>query len=176
MPTVIGHSLFAIGLFGFRPMEEKLLQTLLLSILCSCIPDIDVISFEFGIQYSSMLGHRGFTHSVLFACLMGVTVTYFFYPEFKDNPAGFLKLSCYFFMCTASHGLLDAMTNGGQGVGFFIPFTAERYFFPIRPLPVSPIRIEFFYTAQGWQIIMAELKFIGILCLSLVAASIWIKR
>src|SRR5688572_10480141 len=44
-----------------------------------------------------------------------------------------------FFACTASHGLLDAMTDGGRGIAFFSPFSNHRYFLPWRPIRVSPI-------------------------------------
>jgi hypothetical protein len=45
----------------------------------------------------------------------------------------------FFFLATASHGLLDAMTDGGLGVAFFSPFDKHRYFFPWTPIRVSPI-------------------------------------
>jgi inner membrane protein len=64
-----------------------------------------------------------------------------------------------------SHGVLDAMTDGGLGVGFFIPFSDERYFFPLRPIPVSPLSIESFFTSFGWSILKAELLFIGFISL-----------
>jgi inner membrane protein len=38
-----------------------------------------------------------------------------------------------------SHALLDACTNGGLGVAFFSPFDKRRFFFPWRPIEVSPI-------------------------------------
>lgn len=38
-----------------------------------------------------------------------------------------------------SHGLLDAMTDGGRGIAFFSPFSNHRYFLPWRPIRVSPI-------------------------------------
>src|SRR4029077_6028824 len=38
-----------------------------------------------------------------------------------------------------SHGLLDTMTDGGQGVALFWPWTTARYFAPWRPIPVAPI-------------------------------------
>ena len=41
------------------------------------------------------------------------------------------------FVAMASHGVLDALTDGGRGVGFLIPFSSERFFFPWRPIPVS---------------------------------------
>jgi inner membrane protein len=44
----------------------------------------------------------------------------------------------------ASHGILDAMTDGGLGVAFFSPFDDTRCFFPFRPIKVSPIGLSFF--------------------------------
>jgi len=66
----------------------------------------------------------------------------------------------YFFVVTASHGILDAMTDGGRGIAFFAPFDTTRYFFPWRPVRVSPISIRAFFSARGLQILSSELLFI----------------
>jgi inner membrane protein len=42
------------------------------------------------------------------------------------------------FFSTISHGILDAITTGGRGVGFFIPFDNTRYFLPFKGIKVSP--------------------------------------
>ena len=65
-------------------------------------------------------------------------------------------LFLYFFFCTASHGLLDAMTNGGLGVAFFSPFDTTRYFFPVRPILVSPIGVSEFFSEYGVRILVSE--------------------
>jgi membrane-bound metal-dependent hydrolase YbcI (DUF457 family) len=57
---------------------------------------------------------------------------------------------------TASHGVLDAMTDGGLGIAFFAPFDNTRYFFPFRPVKVSPIGLSFF-SARGLDVIWSEL-------------------
>ncbi len=31
------------------------------------LPDADVLSFKFGLAYGNVFGHRGFTHSLVFA-------------------------------------------------------------------------------------------------------------
>lgn len=31
------------------------------------LPDADVLSFKFGVAYGNVFGHRGFTHSLVFA-------------------------------------------------------------------------------------------------------------
>ena len=43
----------------------------------------------------------------------------------------------------ATHGPLDALTDGGEGVALLWPFSTQRFFFPWRPLPVAPIGIHF---------------------------------
>lgn len=56
----------------------------------------------------------------------------------------------------ASHGLLDAMTDGGLGIALFWPFTPERYFAPWRPLPVAPIGARL-VSARGLRVMLTEL-------------------
>jgi inner membrane protein len=52
------------------------------------------------------------------------------------------------------------MTNGGLGVAFFAPFNNQRYFFPFRPLLVSPIGVDPFFTTRGLKVIFSELVWI----------------
>jgi inner membrane protein len=68
-------------------------------------------------------------------------------------------LALYFVAITASHGVLDALTSGGPGVAFFAPFDSTRYFFPWRPIPVSPLASRFF-SEWGWRVFSAELALI----------------
>ena len=72
-----------------------------------------------------------------------------------------MLLFCYFFVVTASHGILDAMTDGGLGVAFFAPFDDTRYFFPFRPIKVSPIGLSFF-SDRGLDVIGSELLWVWI--------------
>src|SRR5262249_48056135 len=65
-----------------------------------------------------------------------------------------------FFLVMVSHGVLDAMTNGGLGVAFFSPFNTRRYFLPWRPIPVSPIGVGSFFTARGLYILCSEILLI----------------
>lgn len=66
----------------------------------------------------------------------------------------------YLFVCAASHGLLDAVTNGGLGVGFFIPFSAKRYFFEFRPIAVSTLSLDKFLNGQWIPVLRSELMMI----------------
>lgn len=69
------------------------------------------------------------------------------------------------FLSTISHALLDAMTIGGLGVGFFIPFENTRYFFEWRPIQVSPIGIERFFSEWELRVVISELIWIGLPCM-----------
>ncbi len=161
MASAFGHaySAFAIGkLFG---NIENPWKFALLGMLCAILPDIDVLSFSFGIAYEDFWGHRGFTHSLLFALITGILITSLFYGH-KLKPNKYLKFVLYFTLCTASHSILDAMTSGGLGVAFFSPFNNERYFLPWRPIKVSPIGVSKFLSDWGLKVILSELIWIGI--------------
>src|SRR5258705_2623659 len=97
------------------------------TIVCAMLPDADVIGFSFGIQYGDMFGHRGFTHSLFFAALIGlVAADALTRSASKTNSLGVGgwqlgvgALWAWFAAVTMSHGVLDAMTNGGRGIAFF---------------------------------------------------------
>ena len=78
MASLYGHAIAGISVGNiFRiPMSRKMIVLLIVS---SVIPDIDVISFYGGIPDQSMWGHRGFTHSILFALLWAVLMAFLFF-------------------------------------------------------------------------------------------------
>lgn len=142
--------------------------------MCTILPDVDVIAFRFGIPYGAMFGHRGFLHLLVFAALLSVVLVGFF-ARFGVRRSSRLALFVYFFLCTASHGVFDAMTSGGLGVAFFAPFSAERYFLPWRPIRVSPLSVSGFFSARGLAIIRSELVWVWLPVLAggLVGARLW---
>jgi inner membrane protein len=87
-------------------------------------------------------------------------VTLLAFPRVRQKWTKFLLL-CYFFAVTASHGVLDAMTDGGFGIAFFAPFDDTRYFFPFRPIKVSPIGLAFL-SAHGLDVVWSEFLWVGI--------------
>lgn len=122
-------------------------------------PDVDVLGFGRGVPYGSLLGHRGLTHSLLFAAALAVGALTFLYPR-RAWPVGRGRLWLYLALATASHGVLDALTTGGLGVAFFAPFSRARYFFPWRPILVSPIGVRPFFTARGLAVLRSEVAWI----------------
>jgi inner membrane protein len=158
MASAISHAIaaFGIGSAFSRTNSPKLVW--IAGIACSVIPDLDVIGFRFGIQYSAFWGHRGFTHSLLFAGLLAGTAALII-PMISTETRR-ERLFLYVFACAASHGFLDAATDGGLGVAFFSPFDTRRYFLPWRPIRVSPIGASRFFTSRGVAVLQSELLWI----------------
>jgi inner membrane protein len=141
MPTVMTHAVVGVGL-GMMFTSRKM--PALYWVVAAGLPmlaDLDVIAFRLGIPYQSEWGHRGFTHSLSFAFAGACLTAAVTWQRFG---APLLDLLGFYFAVLASHGLLDAFTNGGLGVAFFWPLDQTRYFFPWRPIQVSPIGTAFF--------------------------------
>jgi inner membrane protein len=174
MPSAFTHAFAALALGKASTGEKRPARFWVLSAICAVVPDADVISFAFGVRRGSMFGHRGLTHSLLFALLLAVLVVLLGFRKTKAFTKDWWKLLTYFFIVTASHGLLDALTNGGSGVAFFAPFDTTRYFFSWRPIEVSPIGLGFF-SSRGLKVIASEFVWVWIPALLLVAFS-WLYR
>jgi len=162
MASVFGHITSIIGIKKIFPDKDFGNKTLFLGSLCSIIPDIDVMSESFGIiSYSKFdfLAHRGFTHSILFGIIWTIIILIVFHRKDRKK---YLILGIFYFICTCSHGILDSMTNGGEGISFFFPINSERYFLPIRIIEVSPLGISSFFSEWGLQVLINEFKYIGI--------------
>lgn len=166
MATIMTHAAVAVGLGRLFTARRMPLAFWMMAAGLAMLPDLDVLAFRFGIPYGAFWGHRGFSHSLLFAAIVGslAALTYrYFALRYWD-------LFNFFFAVTASHGILDAFTNGGLGVAFFAPFDNARYFFPWQPIQVSPIGTAFF-SWDGLETIFSELLWIwlpmGVLVLAM---------
>jgi inner membrane protein len=148
----------ALGkIYRARPMPWRFWG---LSVLCSLLPDADVIGFALGIGYGNMLGHRGLSHSLAFAFCLGYGVVWGCFRDIGQFSRAWWSLVLYFTAVTASHGVLDALTNGGLGIAFFAPVDSTRYFFPWRPVRVSPISVTAFFSTWGVRIVLSEMLYI----------------
>ena len=172
MPTILSHPIAALGIGAALFGRKAPRRVLALGAVCSALPDADVIGFAFGVRYEDLLGHRGLSHSFAFAAALAALAT----PLARsEGGPGWGKLWTYLFLATASHGVLDALTDGGLGVGFFAPFDETRYFFPFRPIEVSPIGPGFF-TKRGLVVIASELLWVWLPSLALAGmATAWRK-
>jgi inner membrane protein len=166
------HAVVAVGLgkiFTARKMPWLFWE---LTVALSVLPDLDVLAFNLGIPYEAVLGHRGFSHSLCFALLGGFLTALLTYRYFAMP---WWLLGNFFFAVTASHGILDAFTNGGLGIAFFSPVDTTRYFFPWTPIAVSPIGRSFF-SARGWQTMQSELLWVWIPTLVLVGGVLLYRK
>ena len=175
MPTIITHTVVA-GTAGlsFAPKAVPA-RFWVLSALCSVIPDADVATFFFGIPYGHPLGHRGFFHSPFFGLLAGVVVVFLFFRDVQFLSRRWLFLAAYFALVTASHGILDAFTDGGLGIALLSPFDSRRYFFPWTPIVVSPIGIRGMFSEWGLEVMKSELVWIWLPCLLVVLIATFVR-
>lgn len=173
MASAFSHAFVALALGKASQHPIMTGRVLLLGMTCSIVPDLDVIGFYFGIQYGDLWGHRGMTHSLLFAGLLSAALVAIWYRrEAKVAQGG---ISVYFFLCTASHGVLDALTDGGLGVAFFSPFDTSRYFFSARPVAVSPIGFSAFFSEKAFHVLASEMKWIWLPTIAVFSIVRWLE-
>ena len=139
------------------------------------LPDADVLGFHLGVAYGDMLGHRGLTHSLFFAAALALLGAFALLRRTRSWAQRVITWS-YLFLATASHGLLDAMTDGGLGVAFFAPFRSTRYFLPFTPIEVSPIGISRFFSARGLEVLANELIWVWLPAAGFTAAALLVRH
>lgn len=115
MPTVITHAAvpLCLGLgLGTKVIPPRLLFA---GIVLAMLPDADVLAFKFGVAYGNIFGHRGFTHSLLFALVVPILCVLAGRRWFRAS-----LTRCWLFLTVSllSHSLLDSITTGGKGVGW----------------------------------------------------------
>lgn len=172
MPTILTHPAvplaFALGT-GSRLTPPRLVVA---GVICSSLPDIDSLGFFAGVPYASLFGHRGFTHSLFFAVVVGLLGC----AAAPALGAGRTWALAFVTLSTASHGLLDTFTNGGLGIALLSPFSNHRFFAPWRPIPVSPIGVHGLASPRGLSLFSAELLLVWLPCLALGLAGFLARK
>ena len=102
MPTVLTHPAIplAIGLGLGRDVIPTPL--LIAGVAVSVMPDLDVLAFRYGISYASNFGHRGFSHSLLFAVVLALLGA----GAFRYSRTSFGRVFAFLFLAAVSHGIL----------------------------------------------------------------------
>jgi inner membrane protein len=169
MPTALTHALAGVGLGALLTPGPAPVGYYVACGALALLPDLDVIAFPLGIPYRSWCGHRGFSHSLCFALLAAAGAAAIAAPLLAMP---WLVLLGCFFAVLASHSLLDALTNGGCGVALFSPFDNRRWFFPWRPIQVSPIGWAVF-SRWGFRALVSEVVWVwlplGVACIASAA-------
>lgn len=172
MPTILTHPAIplAVGLgLGSGVIPVRLLVA---GIIVCMLPNFDVITFHLGLPYAHELGHRGASHSFLFAAviaLLGATAFHFFCASLS-------RTFSFLFFAASSHGILDAFTNGGLGIAFFWPFSSTRYFAPVQVIEVSPLSLSRIFSARFAEVLVSELLWVWLPCLLLMVALLLTRR
>ena len=166
MPTILTHAVVplaaGIGL-GTGVISRRLL---LAGAVASIMPDLDVVAFKLGIAYADAFGHRGASHSVAFALLLGLLALACAPVLRTTRVAAFVFVA----LATLSHAVLDMFTNGGLGVAMWWPISHERLFAPWRVIEVSPIGISRFLTDRGFAVLRSEFVWVWLPCIVVGAA------
>jgi inner membrane protein len=167
VPTVFTHALVGGALTQVAPRGVPWWKVLLALVIVAVVPDLDVITFSLGIPYANPLGHRGFSHSLVFAGALSALVCLALFKEpirFTKNWRWLLAIT---FLAVASHGLLDAATDAGKGIGLFIPFSNKRIFFAFRPIRTATVNPFTFFQQRSLAILWSEIVWVWLPLLSL---------
>jgi inner membrane protein len=167
MPTVLTHPAVPLALalgVGSGVVSGRLLVA---GVFASVLPDLDVVAFRLGIAYASDFGHRGFSHSILFAALAAFSGACLF----RLLRSTFLRAFLFLFVAVVSHPILDAFTNGGLGVALLWPWSSVRYFAPVQVIEVAPIGISRFLSPKGVAVLCSELVWVWMPLMSLAVVA-----
>ena len=137
-----------------RPLAIPSGQSIAWLCVLSMLPDADAIGLSLGIPYAHPFGHRGATHSFVFAALVAILVA--LVERARGGRPVIAAISAG--AVVATHPLLDTLTNGGLGCALFFPFDNTRYFAPWTPIPVSPIGLNYF-SFYGLVVAITEIVF-----------------
>ncbi|MDR3428416.1 metal-dependent hydrolase [Silvimonas sp.] len=173
MTTIVTHALVAATIVRTLPAHWRSRSLYLLAMSGSMAPDLDTLGFRFGVAYGSDFGHRGATHSIVFAIALGLLLA--LWQRQRHGPP-LLRWWTILTLTTVTHLLLDAVTDGGLGVAALWPFSSTRFFFPVHPVVVSPIGAHFF-SHRGVATLWSELAWVGLPCAIIwLALTLWPRR
>jgi inner membrane protein len=146
-----------------HPKRRRYLAFLLFAAF-SLLPDADLILVALGGHDSGAVGHRGASHSLVTALMVGVACGLF--ARRMGFPA--LRTAIAITVAVGSHGLLDALGEGGRGIPLLWPFSDHRFMSPWRVLPDAP-RVEDYLSHAGAVSLIAEFCYF----LPLMAYVLW---
>lgn len=173
MTTIVTHALVAATIVRALPAHWRSRSLYILAMAGAMAPDLDTLGFRFGIAYGSNFGHRGATHSIVFAMVLSLLLALW---QVRRHGPPLLRWWGVLTLTTLTHLLLDALTDGGLGVAAFWPFSSARFFFPVHPVMVSPIGARFF-SHRGAETLLSELAWVGLPCAIIwLALTLWSSR
>ncbi|ULU24325.1 metal-dependent hydrolase [Dyella terrae] len=171
MTTVFTHAVVPLMLGAAAGRQRISGRLLAAGALAAMLPDADVLAFHLHIPYANAFGHRGATHSIAFAALLGLLAAL----AHRSLNSTAQRAGWFVGLATLSHPLLDACTDGGLGVALWWPFSDARWFAPFHPIAVSPIGARFF-SERGWHVIVSELCWVWLPVAVLAVCVLMVRR
>ncbi|KRA41871.1 metal-dependent hydrolase [Pseudoxanthomonas sp. Root630] len=171
MPTILTHALLPLAA-GIAAGRRRLPPRLVVAgMMAAMLPDADVAMFALGIDYAHAFGHRGASHSLIFALACGLLAACFA-RTLRTSP-----ITALFFVAlsAASHPLLDMLTDGGLGVALYWPWSDARHFAPWRVIDVSPFANRFF-SARGVEVLLSEMRWVWLPMIALAGSGAWLRH
>jgi inner membrane protein len=156
VPTIVTHALLPLIAAAAAPDLKLSKRLIVAAMIVAVLPDADLISRLFGVPHTHDFGHRGASHSILFALLIGASGAMIArrFSSTRGQAFWFLFLSCL------SHPLADMLTDGGKGMMLFWPLLHERFAWPVRPVEVSSIGLRAIDNGSLDDILLSELRWL----------------
>jgi inner membrane protein len=134
---------------------------------CTVLPDADLLLVTLHIDtYSGTYGHRGFTHSLGFALLVGALGALL---AGRNPPRSRWLTAAFLALCTASHPLLDGLIDRGICNAWLWPLDGARHCLAWRPIPMQGVPLF------GVDRLGQELLWIGVPLLLLANAGMALR-
>ena len=127
MPSLFSHAAVAIAIGSLAAPRRLLRPFLVAGAACAVMPDLDLIG-PGGTGFPG--GHRGFTHSLTFAGLVGLGSAVIVRNRLEWRGAR-IRLLLFIAVATATHGCLDSLTSVSRGVQLLSPFSLQQYRVPL---------------------------------------------
>ena len=169
MPTIFSHTAIPIAIaLGTRRISPRLLCA---GMAASIIPDLDTVGFRFGVAYAHEFGHRGFTHSLVFALLLAIFAA-LFAPELRMK-----RMAAVIFISSRPHPMVCwiCLPTAAWASRYLGPLPI-RVFFPLRMINVSPIGLRGFLGPAGFRALKSELLWIWVPAITLGLAVYFRRR
>lgn len=164
MPSSLSHAMVAVTLGSLVAPRNLLRPFLIIGATCAVVPDIDAIGRPFygaAGDVQALGGHRGFTHSITFAALLGVVASSVTVID-RGWTGQRVRFGVFVAIATALHGVLDLFTSIGaitSPVQFLSPFSTQGYAISRHPI-----------TGPFSELFLCLLPLIGVTC------AIWYAR
>jgi len=138
VPTPVGHSLSGAVIYALTTKSENLVTSWRWGVTCmlaAALADIDFLPALFGDLNLANSVHRYFTHTLLFAVVVGLAALGILRVLGKPRP---VRASTVLFSCLVAHIFLDLLGKDFRppiGVPFLWPFVRRSFKLPVQIFP-----------------------------------------